>query len=54
MAHFLGRRAAEFIRDHGEEPFVLYISTFEPHSPYNGPYNGMYDPGDAPRRAPHS
>ena len=48
MAHFLGRRAAEFIKDHSEEPFVLYISTFEPHSPYNGPYNGMYDPAALP------
>ena len=53
MAHFLGRRAAEFIKDHGEEPFVLYISTFEPHSPYNGPYNGMYDPATL-STGPHS
>ncbi len=48
MAHYLGRNAAEFIKDHSDEPFVLYVSTFEPHSPYNGPYNDMYDAASLP------
>ena len=48
MAHFLGREAAEFINDHGDEPFVLYVSTVEPHSPYNSPYNDLYDPAFLP------
>ena len=48
MAHFLGREAAEFINDHSDEPFVLYVSTVEPHSPYNGPYNDLYDPATLP------
>ena len=48
MAHFLGREAANFITEHGDEPFVLYVSTFEPHSPFNGPYNDLYDPASLP------
>ncbi len=48
MAHFLGRKASEFIEDHKDEPFVLYVSTFEPHSPYSGPYNDLYDPATLP------
>ena len=48
MAHFLGRKASDFIRDNKDEPFVLYVSTFEPHSPYNGPYNDLYDAASLP------
>ena len=48
MAHFLGRKAADFIQDHKDDPFCLYVSTFEPHSPYNGPYNDLYDPASLP------
>ena len=48
MAHFLGRRASEFIKDHKNDKFCLYVSTFEPHSPYNGPYNDLYDPASLP------
>ena len=48
LAHFLGRNAAEFIKDHSDEPFVMYVSTVEPHSPYNSPYNDLYDPATLP------
>ena len=48
MASFLGDRAAEFIEEAGDEPFVLYVSTFEPHSPYYGPLNDLYDPSTLP------
>ena len=48
MAHFLGRNAVEFIENHKNNPFCLYVSTFEPHSPYNGPYNDLYDPASLP------
>ena len=44
MASFLAERAEQFIDDHGDRPFVLYVSTFEPHSPYDGPFDGQYDP----------
>ena len=36
MATFLGERAAGFIAENADKPFILYVSTFEPHSPYNG------------------
>ena len=48
MAHFLGRSASDFIRENKGDPFALYVSTFEPHSPYNGPYNDLYDPASLP------
>lgn len=48
MASFLGDRAADFIDRNSDKPFVLYVSTFEPHPPYNGPLNDMYDPAQLP------
>jgi arylsulfatase A-like enzyme len=48
MASFLGDRAAGFIEDNKDRPFVLYVSTFEPHSPYIGPLQDMYDPAQLP------
>ena len=49
MASFLGDRAAEFIEANaGKRPFALYVSTFEPHSPYHGPFMDMYDPAALP------
>ena len=48
MASFLGRRAADFIRRNAGAPFVMYVSTFEPHPPYYGPLNDLYDPAQIP------
>ena len=48
MASYLGDRAAEFIRDNADRPFVLYVNTFEPHSPYFGPLMDHYDPDALP------
>ena len=48
MASYLGDRAAEFIDDNNDKPFVLYVSTFEPHSPYDGPFKDQYDPEKLP------
>lgn len=48
MASFLGDRAAEFIEANAGGPFALYVSTFEPHSPYHGPFMDMYDPATLP------
>ena len=48
MASYLGDRAAEFIDDNKDKPFVLYVSTFEPHSPYDGPFKDQYDPEKLP------
>ncbi|MBI4028032.1 MAG: sulfatase-like hydrolase/transferase [Verrucomicrobia bacterium] len=44
-AHFLGRAAARFLREHdGSRPFLLSVNFLEPHSPFFGPYNDRYDP----------
>ena len=48
MASFLGDSAADFIERNSDNPFVLYVSTFEPHSPYHGPFMDMYDPATLP------
>ncbi len=48
MASFLGDRASEFIESNRERSFVLYVSTFEPHPPFDGPFNDQYDPQDVP------
>ncbi|MEE8362714.1 MAG: sulfatase-like hydrolase/transferase [Dehalococcoidia bacterium] len=48
MASFLGGRAAEFIRGTAGRPFVLYVSSLEPHPPFTGPYDGLYDPATLP------
>src|SRR2546430_703428 len=36
---FLEEHACEFIEKHRHNPFVLFVSFVEPHSPYNGPLN---------------
>jgi arylsulfatase A-like enzyme len=36
---FLEEHACEFIVKHRCDPFVLFVSFVEPHSPYNGPLN---------------
>ena len=48
MASFLGSKAADFIDRNSDGPFMLYVSTFEPHPPYHGPYDDMYDPKELP------
>ena len=48
MASFLAGRAEDFIDRNSDSPFMLYVSTFEPHSPYYGPLNDLYDPDELP------
>ena len=50
VAMYLGRKAGEFIhRQSGEDrPWLLHVSLFEPHPPYNGPFNDMYTPESIP------
>ena len=48
MASFLAERAERFIDERKDRPFVLYVSTFEPHSPYDGPFDDQYDPDRLP------
>lgn len=39
---FLQEQACAFLRNHRDEPFVLFVSFVEPHSPYNGPLNNEH------------
>ena len=43
MASFLARQAADFVKSNADNPFVMYVSTIEPHPPFSGPYNDLYD-----------
>jgi arylsulfatase A-like enzyme len=48
MASFLADSAADFISNNSENPFVLYVSTIEPHPPFAGPFDNMYDAATLP------
>ena len=48
MATYLGQQAAAFIERNAHQPFVLYVSSKEPHPPFTGPYNHLYDPETLP------
>jgi arylsulfatase len=48
MASFLADSAADFISENRDNPFVLYVSTIEPHPPFAGPYDDMYDSATMP------
>ena len=53
QAAYVGEGGARFIREHldsqhGDRPFLLVTSFFEPHPPYTGPLNGLYDPASLP------
>jgi len=39
---FLETRACDFLERHRRDPFILFISFLEPHSPYNGPLNAEH------------
>ncbi len=48
MASYLAGQAEDFIDQNSDRPFILYVCTFEPHSPYNGPFDDQYDPDSLP------
>jgi len=48
MAAYLGDKASEFIAENKDQPFVMYVSCVEPHSPYIGPLQDTYNPSDIP------
>jgi choline-sulfatase len=43
---FFARQAIEFIEQKSDQPFCLWLSFYEPHSPFDFPieYAGMFDP----------
>jgi len=60
---YMTRRAMDFMREAGDEPWCLHLSYIKPHWPYiaPAPYNAMYGPDDVlpvvrseeERRDPH-
>ena len=47
---YLAEQATKFIRKHQNEPFALFCSIYDPHSPYFGPLNHLHDPDNIPLR----
>lgn len=47
---YFARRAIEFLEEKSEQPFCLWVSFYEPHSPFDFPleYAGLFDPGRMP------
>ena len=47
---YMTRRAMDFMREAGGEPWCLHLSYIKPHWPYiaPAPYNDMYEPSDVP------
>ena len=43
---YLAEEGSRFIREHRDDPFVLYINFLEPHMPFFGPRDDQYDPAD--------
>ncbi|WP_020531269.1 sulfatase family protein [Flexithrix dorotheae] len=40
---FIENKAIQYLDSVGENPFMLYLSFLEPHSPNNGPFNDLHD-----------
>jgi arylsulfatase len=45
---FLASEASRYIREHKDEPFIMYVNFLEPHMPYFGPRDDQYDPSLIP------
>jgi arylsulfatase len=43
---YLAQEASRYIRQHQDEPFVLYVNFLEPHMPFFGPRDDQYDPAE--------
>jgi len=39
---FLELKVCDFLEQHAQEPFVLFVTFFEPHPPYTGPLNRFH------------
>jgi arylsulfatase len=47
---FLAERASSFILQHRAEPWMLFVNTLEPHTPFSSVLNDLHGPGEAPLR----
>lgn len=45
---WLADQACEFIAEHRDRPWILYLNFLEPHMPFFGPRTGHYDPATIP------
>ena len=45
---WLADQACDFIEEHADRPWVLYLNFLEPHMPFFGPRTGRYDPNTIP------
>lgn len=45
---YLGEQGAQFVEQHQEHPWVLYINFLEPHMPFYSCRDGQYDPEQVP------
>ena len=47
---FLTDQALRFMREQGDQPWMLHVSYWKPHLPFcvSSPYHGMYDPQTVP------
>ena len=43
---YLAREASRFLREHRDDPFILYVNFLEPHMPFFGPRDDQHDPAD--------
>ncbi len=41
---FIAKKATQFIEENKDNPFMLYVNFFEPHSPFFSPFDSLYDP----------
>jgi arylsulfatase len=48
MAHFLAEKAAEFLMQDHDKPFMLQVHCPEPHPPCAGPLAEIHDPNELP------
>ncbi len=40
---YLASKAVDFMARHCDDPFILYVSYLEPHSPFAGPFDDLHD-----------
>lgn len=45
---FLAQEAVKFILRHRAEPWILYVNTLEPHTPFSSPLNDLHSEDEAP------
>jgi arylsulfatase A-like enzyme len=45
---FLAQEASKFILQHRRDPWMLYVNTLEPHTPFSSALNELHEPDEAP------